>query len=247
MAPVSRPRSIGAIVSADSARWAITAGVAWALLLAPIVAMAGMIAVAAFAVDLFHDLIDEDHPVEWLQVVVSFGAALAFAVAAVRARRRGRRGLVVLYVLVALACLVVAGEEISWGQRIFGWGTPEELEDLNHQGEANIHNINVVQKLFNAGEMMAGLYGCLVPILWAVPRIRARLGRLDPLLVPPLCLVGLFFLPFAYRAARLVFLRNAGERVVELGEIPELSFYVGLLVMGVVTARVLGSRRSLDA
>ena len=34
-------------------------------------------------------------------------------------------------------------EEISWGQRIFGWSTPERLENLNAQQETNLHNIFV--------------------------------------------------------------------------------------------------------
>jgi len=144
-------------------------------------------------------------------------------------------------------CVVIAGEEISWGQRIFGWGTPVALEDVNHQGESNIHNIGVVQKAFNLGELFAGLYGAALPILWAVPRIRARLARLDPILVPPLCLVALFVLPFIYRSIRLILLPDVGERGVELGEVPELTFYVGVLVVGIATARVLGKRRSLES
>ena len=32
-------------------------------------------------------------------------------------------------------------EEISWGQRIFGWNTPEALSTINLQNETNIHNI----------------------------------------------------------------------------------------------------------
>ncbi len=31
-------------------------------------------------------------------------------------------------------------EEISWGQRIFGWSTPLILEKVNYQNEINIHN-----------------------------------------------------------------------------------------------------------
>jgi len=33
------------------------------------------------------------------------------------------------------------GEEISWGQRIFGFQTPELLHELNAQQEFNIHNL----------------------------------------------------------------------------------------------------------
>jgi len=32
-------------------------------------------------------------------------------------------------------------EEISWGQRIFGWNTPDLLKDINAQQEMNVHNI----------------------------------------------------------------------------------------------------------
>ncbi len=35
------------------------------------------------------------------------------------------------------------GEEISWGQRIFGFETPENLERINAQKEFNLHNIHL--------------------------------------------------------------------------------------------------------
>ncbi|MGH8544797.1 MAG: hypothetical protein ACREX3_14460, partial [Gammaproteobacteria bacterium] len=44
--------------------------------------------------------------------------------------------------LVVLACLYFAGEELSWGQHLFGWVTPEYLNRINDQGETNIHNIS---------------------------------------------------------------------------------------------------------
>jgi hypothetical protein len=247
MAQASRPRGFSAILDADSVLWGIAIALAWTLLIAPLALMAVMLVVAAADVDLFHSLIDEDHPIEWAQFFAIAAAAVAFAIAAVRARRHDRRRLMALYLLVAFACFVVAGEEISWGQRIFHWGTPVVLEEANHQGEANIHNIGVVQRLFNLGELVAGLYGAALPILWAVPRIRARLTGLDSILVPPICLVTLFVLPFAYRTIRLILLPEVGERATELGEVPELTFYVGVLVVGIATARVLGRRRSLES
>ena len=32
-------------------------------------------------------------------------------------------------------------EEISWGQRLFGWTTPRILQRSNYQGELNVHNL----------------------------------------------------------------------------------------------------------
>ena len=34
------------------------------------------------------------------------------------------------------------GEEISWGQHLFNWETPEFFENYNNQNETNIHNIS---------------------------------------------------------------------------------------------------------
>lgn len=45
-------------------------------------------------------------------------------------------------ILVALSCVYFAGEEISWGQQLFGWSTPEEIKTMNDQDETNIHNMS---------------------------------------------------------------------------------------------------------
>ncbi|MFT5291328.1 MAG: hypothetical protein ACI8QS_003517 [Planctomycetota bacterium] len=45
------------------------------------------------------------------------------------------------FVLFTLGCIYFLGEEISWGQHIFGWSTPEALAESNDQGETNLHNL----------------------------------------------------------------------------------------------------------
>ena len=45
-------------------------------------------------------------------------------------------------VLVTLSCVYFAGEELSWGQQLLGWDTPEEIKTLNDQDETNIHNMS---------------------------------------------------------------------------------------------------------
>lgn len=47
----------------------------------------------------------------------------------------------ILSCLFALALFVMAGEELSWGQRIFHWNTPESYAKVNAQGETNLHNL----------------------------------------------------------------------------------------------------------
>lgn len=41
---------------------------------------------------------------------------------------------------MAVMAFLYAMEEISWGQRIFGWETPEVIAEGNTQDETNIHN-----------------------------------------------------------------------------------------------------------
>ncbi len=54
----------------------------------------------------------------------------------------GNAGFLVLF-------FFAAGEEISWGQRIFGWETGEYFMERNAQSETNIHNLVVGETKLN--------------------------------------------------------------------------------------------------
>ncbi len=54
-----------------------------------------------------------------------------------------------VYVLGGLALVFGAGEEISWGQRIFGFATPGFLQEVNSQGEFTVHNIGAADTAIN--------------------------------------------------------------------------------------------------
>src|SRR5687768_5332128 len=47
-----------------------------------------------------------------------------------------------VYLGLALLFLFGAGEEISWGQRILGFQTPESVSEVNRQEEFNLHNLS---------------------------------------------------------------------------------------------------------
>jgi hypothetical protein len=49
----------------------------------------------------------------------------------------------IFYFLLGILFLFVAGEEISWGQRIFNLQTPAFFQDKNIQGELNLHNLDI--------------------------------------------------------------------------------------------------------
>jgi hypothetical protein len=151
-------------------------------------------------VDVF---VEEDGPVEWIGAIGLFAGAGLFFAAFLTARRRGagavglsRLGVWVL-LLLALALFVAGGEEISWGQRLFGWGTPDSIAAVNAQDETTLHNLTEFQSGILDGDRLfklawMGLF-VLVPLVAAGwPRARAWLSRLVP--VVPLRLAALFVL-----------------------------------------------------
>ena len=99
-------------------------------------------------------LIEEDGFVEWLGTVGLFvGAGCFLWVFAISGRSplRERYGLWKRLALLALAVVlfVAAGEEISWGQRLFGIATPDSLGSVSTQDETNLHNIEFFQNSIN--------------------------------------------------------------------------------------------------
>ena len=47
-------------------------------------------------------------------------------------------------VVYALGCIYFLGEEISWGQHLFDWSTPEAWLVVNNQHETNLHNTSAL-------------------------------------------------------------------------------------------------------
>jgi len=69
------------------------------------------------------------------------GAIIGFRLLRISDRLPSRR-LRIWVLLTTLGCVYFAGEELSWGQHLFGWGTPAYLEAVNDQEETNLHNIS---------------------------------------------------------------------------------------------------------
>lgn len=89
---------------------------------------------------IFFDLTTEDSYVENLTAILFFLAGLLLVIVATTERRIFPR---CIYILGCVAFIFVTGEEISWGQRIFGFDTPENLMNINLQNEFTIHNIKI--------------------------------------------------------------------------------------------------------
>lgn len=193
------------------------------LVLAPILALLHVV-----EPDLLAELTVEDGAFEYLQAVLYLVAAVAFAIVAWRTKAKSWA------TLIAVGMFFIAGEEISWGQRILGLSTPTSLEESNVQGELNLHNIEGVHGSIRAmGVMVVILLFVVVPLAhrW-MPAARRLLDRVRapevPLLAVPLAVVALAFMVVPRILTGVVF---------ELDEVGELYLALAACAFGLHAAR----------
>jgi hypothetical protein len=145
--------------------------------------------------DLYYLAVQEDELLEWATFWAFAAAAVAGAVAARRQWRNGRR---IPWFLagVALFCFLVAMEEISWGQRIFGYRPPSYFLAENYQQELNFHNVMATNLRMLGFKLVTLGYGVVLAILALVPAVGRILSRLA-IVAPPWLLVPSFVVSYA--------------------------------------------------
>ncbi len=87
----------------------------------------------------FDWLRSEDGPLEWLQFCEYALSALLASFIYLR-RKKKREINSFIWILIAFLSFIIAGEEISWGERLTGIGI-SSISNLNVQGETNFHNL----------------------------------------------------------------------------------------------------------
>jgi hypothetical protein len=113
---------------------------------------------------------DEDGAVEYATAVTFLVCSFTAAILAFRRRRRNLP--YAILVLFAIVFFAMCGEEISWGQRIFGMETLEAFKGANVQNENNLHNMfgYMADHIFILGVFV---YGVAFPVLhWKYPFFR---------------------------------------------------------------------------
>lgn len=194
----------------------------------------------------------EDGVVESIGAVGFFAASVLFFVLFHKSRFQQRapynplKGNV-FYMLLGLAFLFVGMEEISWGQRIIGFQTPEGLAEVNAQREFNFHNLEIFHGETESGERksfwalllnMDRLFSlfwlsfcCLIPLLY---RFSARARYLlDSIGMPIVSLVmGLLFI-LNYVFSKILEQYPGGDvhhAVVEIKEMNIAVLFVALAI-----------------
>ena len=129
----------------------------------------GLLTLAERAPARFEHAMREDGWAEWA-TFCAFALAAGLAVhALLRTRQQSLQRVALLG--LALFCVFVAGEEISWGQRLLGFRPPALFLANNHQQESNFHNL--LKGIFETRWMVfcvAAAYGVIAPYLAYVTR-----------------------------------------------------------------------------
>lgn len=174
----------------------------------------------------FVGLCDEDGAVENLTALCFLAAGIAF----LYPMRKSDFRPICTFGLGAM-CIGAAGEEISWGQRIFGIKTPEALREVNVQHELNFHNLQWLQGHYRLFMLVFLLAFCL--FFPATIRYSERLRRyaswsrfpVFPLNAVPAILLGIAFMA----VPRLLHIENFRD----LDEVGELLVSFGFLVYAI--------------
>jgi hypothetical protein len=94
--------------------------------------------------------------------------------------RRSPRWLGAWVALITACCFLFAGEELSWGQHLAGWSTPEGWGQVNDQQETNLHNVSGLLDQVPRGllTLAALVGGTIVPVLVKAGVFRFNARRL---------------------------------------------------------------------
>ncbi len=206
--------------------------------------------VLAMSNDLLQISIHEDQYFEIVGALGFFFTAILFFISFLLSRRtRGRDfwAWLVSFTFLGLAILFIfgAGEEISWGQRILNFETPESLSEINRQDELNLHNLEVLDggQFFSVDRLFDIFwfgFTLVLPFTYRfVPFVREfitkRFGQIPPI---PHLSIGLLFL-FNYfwaKVAKIIFVAGYSYETISLKqavqEIKESNYALLFLLVG---------------
>ncbi len=202
-------------------------------------------------------LTSEDGPIETLGAAFFLVSGIVFLITYVLSgsrvglksedTKRSRRN--VFYLGLCILFLFCFLEEISWGQRILGWKTPEVLMERNVQKELNVHNLRFFHGvneegnrksfwglLLNMDRLFSMFWFCacvVVPVANKyVPRIRRMMGRIRVPVVPTI-FAALFLCNYLLSKMMEVFLDINTHGIVETKE-ANIAFLFGCVAIGLL-------------
>lgn len=205
------------------------------IFIAPFWATGLMYEFSVYSERLFWHLEKEDSVTEYLTFAAYLGASWVAAKMAWWFKNQTkfpnwlRWGLTAAYMLAAIGFFVIAGEEISWAQRIIGFETPEEIAANNTQFEFNLHNNRTIFRYVYWAYMALASYLAFSWILFKGIGRHLKNNLFDlasMLLSPPFYMLGFFVQMIFYVIVR----KKYGDVLLDRWE----EYFEFLLVFGML-------------
>ena len=100
---------------------------------------------------------------------IEYSTAIFFLISSILALKIGlssnfHKSSKIMHLFFSFVFFVISGEEISWGQRIFGIATIEALQGVNVQNENNLHNL-LGYSADHLAILCVFLYGTVLPLI----------------------------------------------------------------------------------
>lgn len=201
----------------------------------PVVILLAQIGVELFVPEAYlPEMHSEGGPIETIQFLF---IALASVLALVLVFRADGIFLKGWFSLFLAGSVYIAGEEISWGQHIFEWYTPEFWSQINDQNETNLHNtsswLDQKPRLLLFIGIVAG--GLLVPLLrrYRPSLLPKKFAVLYPQGYMWVTALGVLIPYLAQEIAETVFGASLSHRVSEVQEL-YMYFFILLYMYGFV-------------
>lgn len=108
----------------------------------------------------------EDGLIEWLTCFFFLATVPIAAVAGIKSARRKEFVASAVCGVMVVVLIFLAGEEISWGQRVAQLAVPSYFSTYNVQQEINFHNIDPIQKKMFVAYIVGGSWGSFGWVVW---------------------------------------------------------------------------------
>lgn len=190
---------------------------------APVVLGLFFVLMFSWPFDVLKRSLAEDGPVEWLQFISLLISAIVSLLISYKLFGKNKRLLAIGFAIAAFGFIFIAGEEISWGQRLLNVATPENLMVINRQGEISVHNITAIERYFFTFQLFISYYMTFAFIL--VPLLTKYFNKNTIRLFVP----GFYY--FFFFAPMVIFYAASLDRVIVfIPEIFELLLFSGIAV-----------------
>lgn len=210
------------------------------IIILPILIIVGMYFLGTRNYPLYKKIGSEDNLIEWLQFL-AYASSSVFAFLLSLRFKKVSKLMFVIFLILSLGFLFVAGEEISWGQRLFNieghelfrGGKSLPLLGNNVQSETNLHNFGAIHSKVGYMYLGIGVYGIfswfVACFLTKTLKLKKEIKKyLKYFTVPPY--LFLYFFATAINL-KVVSSRGVGPQEYELAE---LILSLGILITMII-------------